>query len=122
MSGAPETTNTLLLWLIIVTALTPTLFIVGGIVIAVYVKRAVAQVQALTARIEAEARPLIVEAQSTMQHVQHIAASMRRRVDEVDRGVTTLQTTRASENIHQALNGTLGRVLAILRPLSRRAS
>jgi hypothetical protein len=125
MSGAPEVTNTLLLWLVIATALTPVFLIVAGIAVMVYVRRTMAQVQALTARLQAEARPVVIEVHETLQHVQHIAASVRRRVDELDEGVTTLQdkTARIGEHIHQALDGTLGRVLAMLRPwASRRAS
>lgn len=125
MSGAPETTNTLLLWLIVATALTPVLMIAAGITAVIYIKRAVAQMQSLTARLEADLRPLMTEAQSTLAQVQHIAAAVRRRVDEVDRGVDTLQdkTVRITESLQQILNGTLGRVLSILRPMSsRRAS
>ena len=125
MPGAPETTNTLLLWLIIATALTPVLILAALLVVWVYIKRMVTEVKAVGARIEAQARPLIAEAHGTLQQVQHIAASVRRRVDEVDRGVDTIQekTARLGDGLHQVFNGTLGRVLAILRPLSsRRAS
>jgi hypothetical protein len=125
MSGTPETTNTLLLLLVIATSLMPVIVIVAGLVAAAKMKLAIAHLQGLSDQLQNEIRPLIEEARATLHEVQHISASVRRRVDEVDRGVTTIQhkTARLTDNIQHAMTGTLGRVLAILRPLaSRRAS
>jgi len=111
MSGTPETTNLLLLFLVLTTALTPVLFIAGGIALLMTYRR-------LKAQIEREVTPLVEEVRTTLKEVQHISASVRRRVDEIDRGVTSLQhkTAHFSESVKNAVGGTLGRVLSILGP------
>ena len=126
MSGTPETTNLLLTLLVIATALTPLLLIGAGIGATVAIKR----VQAKVERVERDLAPILEEARHALQEVQHIAASVRKRVDEVDRGVTSLQhkTARLSDGIRSAMGGTLGRVLSAMgsaiepRSSSRRAS
>ncbi len=126
MSGTPETTNLLLMWLVIVTAITPLLMIGAAIAAIVAIKRVRAKVD----RVEQDLAPILQEARNALQQVQHITASVRRRVDEVDRGVTSLQhkTARLSDSVRGAMGGTLGRVLAAMgsaiepRSSSRRAS
>jgi hypothetical protein len=118
MSGTPETTNLLLMLLVIATALTPVLLIAGAVALMVAYRRT-------SARVERELAPLMAEVRATLAEVQHISASVRRRVDEVDRGVTAFQhkTAQLSDSIKTAVGGTLGRVLSVLGPRpSRRAS
>jgi hypothetical protein len=118
MTGSLETTNTLLTLLVIATAATPLLLIAAGIAAVMAWKRVKAQ-------IERDVVPVMTEARATLQEAQHIAASIRRRVDEVDRGVSTLQdkTSRLTDSLKAAVGGTLGRVLAIVAPgPTRRAS
>ena len=126
MSGTPETTNLLLTLLVIATALTPLLLIGAGIAAMVAVRRVKARIES----VERDLAPILQEARHALQEVQHITASVRRRVDEVDRGVTSLQhkTARLSDSVRGAMGGTLGRVLSAMgsviepRSASRRAS
>ena len=117
MSGTPETTNLLLLFLVLPSALTPLLLIAGGIALLTTYKR-------LKVQVAQEVTPLVEEVRNTLKEVQHISASVRRRVDEIDRGVTTLQSKTAhfSESVKSAVGGTLGRVLSILGPRPFRRS
>jgi hypothetical protein len=118
MSGTLETTNTLLTWLVIATALTPLFLVAAGVAAMLAWKR-------MRAQLERELGPVLLETRATLQEVQHIAASIRRRVDEVDRGVSSLQhkTSRLTDSIRGAVGGTLGRVLSIMAPgPARRAS
>lgn len=126
MSGTPETTNVLLTLLVIATALTPLLLIGAGVAVIIAIRRVRAKVDS----IERHLAPILEEARHALQEVQHVTASVRRRVDEVDRGVTALQhkTARLSDSVRSAMGGTVGRVLRAMgsvlepRPSSRRAS
>jgi hypothetical protein len=111
MSGTPETTNTLLTWLVIATALTPLLLVAAGVAAMLAWKR-------MKAQLERDLVPVVLETRATLQEIQHIAASVRRRVDEVDRGVSSLQhkTSLLTDSIRGAVGGTLGRVLSIMTP------
>jgi hypothetical protein len=118
MNGSPETTNLLLTLLVIATALTPLLLIAGAVGAMIAYKR-------MRVQIAQELAPILLETRATLQQVQHVAASVRRRVDEVDRGVTSLQnkTARLSDSVKTLMGGTVGRVLAAMGPRpSRRAS
>jgi hypothetical protein len=118
MSGTPETTNTLLTLLVIATALTPLLLVAAGVAALLAWRR-------MKAQLERDLAPVLLETRQTLREVQHIAASVRRRVDEVDRGVSSLQdkTSRLTDSIKGVVGGTLGRVLSMVAPApTRRAS
>jgi hypothetical protein len=111
------------------TVLTPLLLIGAAIAAMVAYKRLRAEVTQQVARLEMQVAPLILEARGTLQQVQHISESLRRRVDDVDRGVTSLQnkTTQLSDSVKGVMGGTLGRVLSAFGAVmdsraSRRAS
>jgi hypothetical protein len=88
MSGSPETTNLILLWLVIVTSLTPVLLVAAGVV-------AMRAWRDLSARVDRELVPLLHQARATLDEAGHVTAIVRRRVDEADHAIASLQDSGA---------------------------
>jgi hypothetical protein len=114
-----NTTHTLLVWLIVVTAATPLLLIAGGVACFLAWRRMVARVELELRRLDQEWRPMLQRATELLEDAGDVAGRVKHRVAQVDDTVAFLGA--ANWRVAGFLAGAAGvAVRRVARLLARR--